>query len=115
MTALMELPTPNGLGKIRATQRTMETIRREFDEVLRNIGFLVHGQCPATGDNIDQCSQCRRDEDDETPLRAGMRPHHQHMRPIIKRLPKIIFEALEGVGITGKSQKAHRVKTNKYP
>lgn len=108
-------PTPNGLGKMRAIASTMETIRGEFDETLRNIGFWVHKQCPATGDLTERCSQCCN-EDDETPLRAGMRPHNQHMRPIIKRLPKRIFEALEEVGITGKSPKdRHRAKMNKYP
>ena len=105
--------TPDGSGKTRAIARAMETISRDFNETLRNIGFWVHKQCPATDDAIERCSQCC-DEEDETPLRVGMRPHNQHMLTCIKRLPKRIFEALENVGITRKSQKSRRGKINKY-
>lgn len=106
--------TPDGSGKIRAIARTMETISKEFNEALRNIGFWVHRQCPATGDLIENCDQCH-DEDDDTPLRVGMRPHNQNMCLLIKQLPKKIFEALEEMGITRKSFKVRRVKANKYP
>ena len=106
--------TPDGSGKIRAQKRTMETISMDFTETLRNLGFWVYKQCPATGNAIEQCNQCC-DEEDETPLRVGLRPHNQHMPAFIKRLPKRIFEALENVGITRKSQKCRREKINKYP
>ena len=106
--------TPDGSGKIRTQARTMETISRDFNETLRNIGFWVYKQCPATDDPIEQCNQCC-DEEDETPLRVGVRPHNQNMCLMIKQLPKRIFEALENVGITRKSQKSRRGKINKYP